>query len=95
MAAFFNLLQLIGGIILSLGYIPQIVKTLKTKSVGDFNPTYYRLVFLGIVLMEAYAINLIVVAHAGWMFFITNTVSVMLSGTMCLLTEIYKPKQLK
>jgi MtN3 and saliva related transmembrane protein len=87
-----GLLQLIGGIILAVGYIPQITKTLRTKHVEDFNPMYYRLVFLGIVLMEIYAIDLIVEAHAGYMFFITNTISTILSGTMFYLTEKYRSK---
>lgn len=87
-----NLLQLIGGIILSIGYIPQITKTLRTKSVGDFNPMYYRLIFLGIVLMEIYASDLVIEAHAGYMFFVTNTISTILSGTMFILTEMYRKK---
>lgn len=33
----FDFLQLLGGIILSVGYIPQIIKIIKTKSAIDFN----------------------------------------------------------
>lgn len=93
--AIFNTLQLIGGIILSIGYIPQITKTLRTKSVDDFNPTYYRLVFTGIVFMEMYAVYLFVVTGAGGMFLVTNSISTILSGTMFLLTEMYRTKKPK
>lgn len=87
-----NIMQIVGGILLSLGYIPQIRKTWKTKSVDDFNPVYYRLVFTGVAFMEIYAINLAVQANAGYMFLITNTVATILSGTMFVLTEKYKKK---
>ena len=32
-----NFMQLAGGIILALGYVPQIEKIVKTKSVKDFS----------------------------------------------------------
>jgi MtN3 and saliva related transmembrane protein len=32
----FSVMQLIGGVILSLGWIPQIIQILKTKSVSDY-----------------------------------------------------------
>lgn len=55
----FSLMQLIGGVILSLGWLPQIIQILKTKSVADLNLKSYLLMLLGIGLMEAYAVNLV------------------------------------
>lgn len=88
----FNILQLIGGIILSIGYIPQIVKTLKRKSVEDISVMYYRNVFIGIILMELYAIYNAVMGVA-YMFLITNTISLILSGTMLVLTMCYRKRK--
>jgi MtN3 and saliva related transmembrane protein len=81
MLAFVNLLQLIGGVILSIGYIPQIAKIIKTKSVGDFSLIYLGSIFGGIVLMEIYAIYMFFVVHTAGAFALTNTLSFILSGT--------------
>ena len=81
MLALVNLLQLIGGIILSIGYIPQIAKIIKTKSVKDFSLIYLGSIFGGIVLMEIYAIYMFFVMHTAGAFAVTNTLSFILSGT--------------
>lgn len=92
MNIFFNLLQLVGGIILAFGYIPQIVKTFRTKSVKDLSTTYYIGIVIGVALMELYAIyNLI---HGiAIMFFITNTISLVMCVTMLILTITYREKK--
>ncbi|MDF3255017.1 MULTISPECIES: PQ-loop repeat-containing protein [Bacillus] len=79
--AFFNLLQLIGGVILAVGYLPQIVKIIKTKSVTDFSRLYLGGIFTGIVFMEIYAVYMFFVMHTAGAFLITNTISFILSGT--------------
>ncbi|PEM65287.1 hypothetical protein CN613_25415 [Bacillus pseudomycoides] len=81
MLALFNLLQFIGGVILSVGYIPQIIKIVKTKSVRDFSLIYLTGIFTGIVFMEAYAIYMWFVMHTAGAFMITNTIAMILSGT--------------
>ncbi|WP_151734287.1 PQ-loop domain-containing transporter [Paenibacillus tengchongensis] len=70
----FSLLQLIGGLILSLGWIPQIAKIVKTRSVADLSLNAYLLMLLGIGLMEAYAVNL-ATGGVGLAFLITNSLS--------------------
>ncbi|MEC3420814.1 PQ-loop repeat-containing protein, partial [Bacillus cereus] len=73
MLALFNLLQFIGGVILSVGYIPQIIKIIKTRSVRDFSLIYLTGIFTGILFMEAYAIYMYFVMHTAGAFMITNT----------------------
>lgn len=75
-----NSLQLIGGIILSFGYLFQIPKIIKTKSVRDFDRKYLGSIFIGIVLMEIYAVYMYFFMHTAGMFFVTNTASTILSG---------------
>ncbi|NRF95536.1 PQ-loop repeat-containing protein [Paenibacillus frigoriresistens] len=70
----FSVMQLIGGVILSLGWVPQIIQILKTKSVADLSLKSYLLILLGISLMEAYAVSL-AVTGVGLAFLITNTMS--------------------
>ncbi|WP_409346088.1 PQ-loop domain-containing transporter [Paenibacillus sp. MBLB4367] len=85
----FDLLQLTGGIMLSFGYIPQIIQITKTKSVKDLNSKTLFFVFFGIFLMEIYAIHL-VITGSGWMFLVTNSMALVLAGSMFQLTYKYK-----
>lgn len=89
----YNLLQLIGGIILSVGYVFQVKQTWITKSVEDLNFTTYLSVFIGILFMEIYAINLVIINNAGLMFLITNSMSLVLSGTMVVLILLFRNKK--
>jgi len=82
-------LQLAGGIILCIGYIPQIIQTLKTKSVKDLNFSMFVLVFIGVLFMEPYAINL-VINGSGMMFLITNSINLLIVGIMVVLIKLYK-----
>lgn len=70
----FNALQFIGGIILTFGYIPQIVKTIKTKSTKDFHLGYFVSIWIGIALMETFAIYNAVHGIAV-MFLVTNSIA--------------------
>ena len=83
----FDALQLAGGIILSVGYIPQIIKLVKTKSSRDFNLKTFWMVLLGITFMEVYAVNL-TMNGSGVMFLVTNTMSLIIQ--IVLVTLIYK-----
>ena len=85
----FDILQLIGGIILSFGYIPQIIQMVKTKSVDNLNLKTFLSIFIGISFMEIYAINL-VINKVGHMFLVTNTMALILSGTVCILIFKYR-----
>ena len=89
----FDLLQLIGGIILSFGQIPQIIQIERTKSARDINLKTYIMMFTGIFFMETYAINL-VVHGSGGAFLITNTLSLLASGIMIALILKYRKTKL-
>ncbi|WP_176520601.1 PQ-loop repeat-containing protein [Bacillus thuringiensis] len=91
--ALFNLLQFIGGLILSVGYIPQIIKIIKTKSVRDFSLIYLTGIFTGILFMEAYAVYMYFVMHTAGAFMITNTIAMILSGTELALVLYHWNKQ--
>lgn len=86
---FFDVLQLLGGVILALGYIPQIKQIIKTHSCDDLNFNTYLFMALGIGLMEIYAISL-VCNGSGHMFAVTNTVSFFLVVTICILIQVVR-----
>lgn len=70
----YDLLQLIGGMILSVGAIPQIEQIIRTKSVKDINLTSIVTLIVGMVLMQIYAVHYELV-----MFIITNSISLLLA----------------
>ena len=82
----FNTIQLVGGLILSFGYIPQILQIIRTKSVKDLNFKTIVLVFTGIMCMELYAMYIFT---EGMMFLVTNSLSLVLAGLMCFLYKRY------
>ena len=84
----FNFLQLIGGLIMSFGQIPQILQILRTKSAKDLNLKTYVMMFAGILLMETYAVNL-VLHGSGVAYLITNTISLFASSFMITLILKY------
>lgn len=91
----FGIFQLIGGIILSIGYIPQIVQIFRTKSSEGLNFKSFGMIFAGILLYEIYAISLVVINDSGHMYLITNSISMLLSGSMCLLINFFAKKESK
>lgn len=88
----FDLLQLIGGFILCVGEVPQIAQMISTKSVQDLNLTTFAAIFFGVLLMEIYALHLVLVCGAGLMFLITNSLSLLLAGIICVLILKYRTK---
>ena len=88
----FDFLQLVGGVILSVGYIPQIIKLVKTKSAEDFNVKTFVMVWTGVFLMEVYAVNL-VVTGSGLMYLVTNTMALVIQGIFVALIFKYKTKK--
>lgn len=93
-SGFFSFLQLLGGVILSIGYIPQIRQILKTKSVKDLNFFTYVSITFGILLMQFYAVNLVVSTGSGHAFLLTNTVSLGLVGFIAYLIGAYSEKKI-
>lgn len=85
----FALCQLVGGMILTIGIIPQIHQIIKTKSVKDLNLKSSVMVLIGIILMEIYAISLFI-SGFGIPFFITNTFSLLLQLITVFLIIKYK-----
>lgn len=90
---FFNIIQLIGGVILAGGYIPQIIQVLKTHSVEDLNESSFDVIFVGMAMVEVYAVHLAIKTPLGIAFCITNTLSLITSGMLCTLIFIYKKRK--
>lgn len=82
----FDILQLCGGIVLALGYIPQIIQIIRTKSSADLNLKTYIMMSVGIGMMEIYAVHLALGA-TGLMFLVTNSLSLCLALLICILIQ--------
>lgn len=87
----FDILQLIGGAILAVGYIPQIIKLIRTKSAKDFSITAYSLVLFGVALMELYGAYYFTQGESV-MFFVTNTLSLVIMAIVFVLIAFYSIK---
>ncbi|AJS59726.1 SemiSWEET family sugar transporter [Paenibacillus sp. IHBB 10380] len=83
----YALMQLLGGIILSFGWVPQIIQIVRTKSVQDLNKKTFILLFVGISLMEVYGVHL-ALDGVGYAFLVTNTLSLCL--IMLILSLVWK-----
>ena len=81
---FYEVLQLVGGLILSVGAIPQIEQIVRTKSAKDSNMATLITLIVGMGMMEAYAIHENIL-----MFAITNTISLILASVQLALKIYY------
>lgn len=88
----FDALQLAGGLILAVGYIPQIVQIIRTKSCADLNLKTYTMMSVGIGMMEIYAVHL-ALGGAGQMFLATNSISLCMALLICILILTVGRKQ--
>jgi MtN3 and saliva related transmembrane protein len=84
-----NLVQLIGGIIISIGYFPQIKQILKTKNVESYNFHSLLSVVVGVGCMEVYSVYKLFNANVI-MLIITNSISLILATTVFVLFVKYK-----
>lgn len=80
----YEVLQLVGGLILSVGTIPQIEQIVRTKSAKDLNLATLISLIVGMGMMEVYAIH-----EEVTMFAITNGISLTLAITQLLLKIYY------
>jgi len=87
----FDILQLAGGLVLAVGYIPQILQLLKTRSSKDLSLKTYLSLTMGILLMEVYAVDL-ALKGSGQMFLLTNTISLLLTAGISLLIVYLRRK---
>lgn len=86
----FDIIQLIGGTILALAYIPQMAQMYRTKSVADLNLKTFGAVTFGLALMEVYGIDLVVARNAGHAFLITNTAGLLMLVAFCVMIVHYR-----
>lgn len=85
-------MQVIGGCIMATGYIPQLRQMVRTKSVRDLNIKTFIALSIGLVMMESYAIGLVVHDHTGDAFLITNTLGLILNTVVVILIVYYRSK---
>jgi len=91
---FLYVLQIVGGCIMILGYVPQVRQIVRTRSVRDLNIKLFIMLSVGLVFMEVYAIGLVVHDHAGGAFLITNTLALAVNIFVAFLIAYYsKPGQ--
>lgn len=83
-------LQIYGGLVISIGYICQIIRIQRRKTVKDISPWQLYMVFCACLFFQAYAVYNLDKVLA---FFITNSICTMLSGIELGLYVIYSEKK--
>jgi len=86
-----NICQLIGGLVIGLSYLPQIIQILKTKSVQDLNLPSYAVLGVGLSLTELYALYLLISQGLG-MYLLTNSIGLLTIVVMIILVLKYKKR---
>lgn len=89
---FYDSIQLIGGLMLSIGSLPQIYRICKTKSVKDLSLQTNLYVMIAILLFEINLFHMVLTTGVGLTFLITNTMSLVVAITMVLLISSYRIK---
>lgn len=85
-----TLCQLMGGLVLSVGMVPQIIQLIKTKKANDLNRVSILTVLSGVAFMVVYAIGLNM-QGVGLPILITNIASLVLQ--IILITTVLKYKK--
>jgi MtN3 and saliva related transmembrane protein len=81
----FEILGIVGSLILCVSAIPQIVKTYRTKSSGDLSILYLATLMLGLILLMVYSIYV-----KDFVFIFGNTLALSSTGVMILFWFKYK-----
>ena len=81
----FELLGIVGSLILCVSAIPQIVKTYRTKSSGDLSIIYLATLMFGLILLMVYSIYV-----KDFVFIFGNTLAISSTGVMILFWFKYR-----
>lgn len=72
-----KIIGILAGIFTTIAVLPQIIKAIQTKKVGDVSPFMFIILCLGVGLWTVYGIM-----KNDWPIIITNGISFFLNGIM-------------
>jgi len=82
-------IQVLGGILLSIGSCFQLVKLFRIEESRDFSLPWVWLAFVGISLMEIYALGIFILLGT-WGFLVSNSAALLLQLATLILVLRYK-----
>ena len=85
MTIFFELLGIIGSLIVCGSVIPQVIRTYKTKSARDLSMVYLTSLMTGMLLLMVYSIHI-----RDFVFIFGNTLSILSIGALMGLWKRYR-----
>lgn len=86
-----NLLPTVAGILLGICYIPQIVKTFKTKDVKSISLPFWSILNVALLLMVVNAI-VVFMTSGVWGYLVVEAFNMGLSFVMLILVLRYRNK---
>jgi MtN3 and saliva related transmembrane protein len=85
MPNFLTVLGVVAGVLTTTSFLPQVIKTWKSRSAGDLSLPMYSLLVLGIVLWICYG-----VIRQDMPIVVTNAVTLALTATILYFKLVYK-----
>ena len=85
MSSMFEVIGMAGSLILCFSSIPQIIKTYRTKRVGDLSIIYLETLMVGIILVMLYVVYI-----RNFIFIISNGLSMFMTGMLMAMWMKYR-----
>lgn len=89
-----NLLPTIAGVILGICYIPQIIKTYKTKNVDNISLSFWIILNIALSLLVVNALAIFITTGV-WGYLVTEIFNELLAFVMLVLVAKYRKKKEK
>jgi MtN3 and saliva related transmembrane protein len=82
---FFEILGIVGSLIVCGSVIPQVIRTYRTKSAHDLSLTYLTSLMTGLVMLMVYSVHI-----RDFVFIFGNVLSMLSVGTLMVLWKRYR-----
>jgi len=81
----FEMIGMAGSLILCFSAIPQLIRTYRTKRVGDLSICYLCILLLGIILVMLYSLYI-----RNFIFIVSNGLSLFMTGMLMAMWVRYR-----
>ena len=85
-----NILFVIAGLMWGIELIPQLIKTFKTKSIGDFSPFFLTLCLIAYIIFMTGCVLI-----KNWFLFFSHIIPSINVIILCILYRLYKNKKIE
>lgn len=84
----YQLIGFLGIMLINIAYIPQTIKTYRTKNVEDLSATFFVTMLLGICLLQVYSVSIWDVVYIA-----SNSVAILNLVLLLILIKMYQKEK--